>query len=521
MNMRQFLEKKVIVDPERVLLHFEDQEISYTHFNSKVNGVAQGLLDIGVKKGDRVGLMLSNCPEFLYCWFGCNKIGAIMVPINTAFKADETKYILNHSEAGTLIVEYSLWKAIQDIRRECAALERIICLGGQQNTRYMPFSQICQETSGALPDVPIAEDDIASIIYTSGTTGPPKGVIHCHRSYVLAGEAFLKRAPVTAQDRMLVCLPLYHANAQFYSTMGCLAAGASLILLEKFSVSKFWDQTRHYGATQVSIIGAIARILHSQPRSDRDADNPVRVVNSGGMPKDIQEEFERRFGVMVIEGYGLTECPLVCQNPFDGVRKVGSIGLPAKHPDAKITFSEMKVVDENDQEFLVGKTGELIVRSPLMMKGYFKDPDMTKKTVKNDWLHTGDYVYMDEDGYFWFVERKKEIIRRRGENVSPAEVETVINQHPKVEISAVIPVPSELGEDDIKVYVIAKAGKTIAPEEIMRWCDERLAYFKVPQYIEFRKQLPRTETHRIAKHLLKQEKANLTERCFDKETRLQ
>jgi len=156
-----------------------------------------------------------------------------------------------------------------------------------------------------------------------------------------------------------------------------------------------------------------------------------------------------------------------------------------------------------------------------MMKGYFKDPEITRETVKNDWLHTGDYVYMDEDGYFWFVERKKEIIRRRGENVSPAEVETVINQHPKVEISAVIPVPSELGEDDIKAYVIAKAGETIAPEEIMRWCDERLAYFKVPQYIEFRKQLPRTETHRIAKHILKQEKANLTEGCFDKETRLQ
>jgi len=382
----------------------------------------------------------------------------------------------------------------------------VICLGEQSAYDCISFSELCQGAAPDLSEIPVADDDIASIIYTSGTTGLPKGVIHPHRSYVLAGEAFLKRALVGPQDRMLICLPLFHINAQFYSTMGCLMAEASLILLDRFSASRFWEQTRCYKATQFNLIGVIGKILYNQPETERDADNPVRVANSGGMSKDIIEEFEKRFGLMVIEGYGLTECPLVCQNPFDGIRKPGSMGLPAKHPDPKVKFTEMKVVDEDDQELPAGKIGELIVRSPVMMKGYFKDEEKTAQTMRNGWLHTGDYAYMDEDGYFYFVERKKDIIRRRGEMVSPTEVEGVINQHPKVEMSAVIPVPAELGEDDIRAYVVVKGGEELTSEEIINWCRERLAYFKVPEYIEFREELPKTQSEKIAKHLLKQER---------------
>lgn len=519
MNVRQFLEGKVSKNPDKIFLYFQDQEITYKDFNASVNRVANGLLHLGVKKGDRVCLMLPNCPEFLYSWFGCQKIGAVMVPINTAFKGPETKYIVNHSEANTLIVDSPFLEVIQAIRGECASLERVICLGEQPTPGGMLFSELCQVAAPELAEITIADDDMASIVYTSGTTGLPKGVIHTQRSYVLAGEAFLKRAPVTAQDHLLICLPLFHVNAQFYSTMGCLAAEANLILVERFSASRFWEQTRHYGATQFSFVGIIGKILYNRPQTDGDADNPVRIVNSGGMPKDILEGFEKRFGVTVIEGYGLTEFPLVCQNPFDGLRKTGSIGLPSKHPDPKMKFTEMKVVDENAQELPAGKIGELILRGPLMMKGYFKDAEKTAEAIRDGWLHTGDYAYMDEDGYFYFVDRKKDVIRRRGENVSPAEVEGVINQHPKVEASAVIPVPAELGEDDIKAYVELKTGEELAPEEIVRWCQERLAYFKVPRYIEFRRELPKTGTERIAKQLLKQERAVLSEGCFDREAK--
>lgn len=519
MNVREFVEGKVAKNPSKTFLYFQDQEITYGDFNSNINGVANGLLQLGVQKGDRVCLMLPNCPEFLYSWFGLHKTGAIMVPINIAFKGQETRYILNHSEANTVIVDPLFLDVIRSIRGECPDLKRVICLGEQSAPDYLSFSELCQQAASDSPQVAIGDEDIASIIYTSGTTGPPKGVIHPHLSYVLAGEAFLKRAPVTAQDRMLICLPLFHINAQFYSTMGCLAAEASLILLDRFSATRFWDQTRYYRATQFNLIAVMAKMLYNQPKTDHDADNPVRVVNSGGMPKDIIGEFEQRFSVMVIEGYGLTECPLVCQNPFDGLRKAGSIGLPSKHPDPKVKFTEMKIVDEDDQELPAGKIGELVIRSPVLMKGYFKDPEKTAETMGNGWLHTGDYAYRDEDGYFYFVERKKEIIRRRGENVSPTEVEDVINQHPKVETSAVINVPAELGEDDIKAYVVIKVGQELAPEEIISWCQEQLAYFKVPRYLEFRKELPKTESEKIAKHVLKQERANLTEGCFDREAK--
>ncbi len=504
--MREFVEGKVAKNPGKTLLYFQEQEITYGDFNANINRVANGLVRLGVKKGDKVGLMLPNCPEFLYSWFGLNKIGAVMVPINTAFKGPETKYVLNHSEANTLIVDSLLWEVIRGIRGECAYLERVVCLGEQSAHDCISFAELCRGASPDLPEVPVAADDIASIIYTSGTTGSPKGVIQTQRSYILVGEAFLKRAPVGPQDRMLICLPLFHINAQFYSTMGCLAAEASIILLDRFSASKFWEQARYYRATQFNLIGVVGKILYNQPETDRDADNPVRVVNSGGMPRDITEEFEQRFGLMVIEGYGLTECPLVCQNPFDGIRKPGSIGLPAKHPEPEVKFAEMRVVDEDNQELPAGKIGELVVRSPVMMKGYLKDEEKTAQAMKNGWLHTGDYACMDEDGYFYFVERKKDIMRRRGEMVSPTEVEGVINQHPKVEMSAVIPVPAELGEDDIKAYVVVKGGEELTAEEIINWCRERLAYFKVPEYIEFRGELPKTQSEKIAKHLLKQER---------------
>ena len=243
----------------------------------------------------------------------------------------------------------------------------------------------------------------------------------------------------------------------------------------------------------------------NQPESPDDRNHSVEWVNTGGAPKELIGEFERRFGVKIIEGYGLTECPLVCQNPYSGVRKPGSIGLPAKHPNPRVRFAEMKIVDEDGNELPPGRVGEIVVRSPVMMKEYFRDPEKTAATIKDGWLYTGDYGYRDEDGYFYFFERKKEIIRRRGENISPVEVETVINRHPKVLESAVIPVPSELGEDDVKAIVVVKEGERLTADEVIEWCKRDLAYFKVPSFVEFRTHIPKTETGKIARAVLKRE----------------
>jgi len=331
-------------------------------------------------------------------------------------------------------------------------------------------------------------------------------VMHTHRSYVLCGEAMTVRSALSTEDRLMAILPLFHANAQFYSIMGSLAAGASIILIPRFSANRFWRQARRYGATQFNFIGAIGRILAARPAEEFDPGHSIRVANGALVPLDVYQAFTDRFNIYhVIDGYGLTECPGVSQNPIDGIKKVGSMGIPARHPDPSITFTEMKIVDEEDRDLSRGKVGELVLRSPVLMKGYFKEPQKTREAMSGGWFHTGDYCYQDEDGYFFFVDRKKDVIRRKGENISSVEVEMAINAHPKVLESAVIAVPSSLSEDEVKAFVVLKEEQVLQPEELIDWCRDRLADFKVPRYVEYRYSLPKTFSQRVAKYILKQE----------------
>jgi crotonobetaine/carnitine-CoA ligase len=305
---------------------------------------------------------------------------------------------------------------------------------------------------------------------------------------------------------VLTILPLFHANAQYYSTMGALAAGAGLILIRRFSAGAFWEQAVAAGATEFNFIGAIGRILCARPEEEFRAEHRIRTAYGALVSPDVYEVFTRRFKIPnVIDGYGLSEVPRVSQNPIGGVIKMKSMGLPAGHPDPKRTFAEVKIVDEGGRELGPNRTGELIVRSPVMMQGYFKEEEKTRETIRDCWLYTGDYAYRDEEGYLFFVDRKKDVIRRRGENISATEVETVLLSHPKIAEAAVIAVPSELGEDEVLAALVLKEHESLSPEEVIDWCRGRLAEFKMPRFIQFRKHLPSTATGRIAKYLLKEE----------------
>jgi carnitine-CoA ligase len=322
---------------------------------------------------------------------------------------------------------------------------------------------------------------------------------------------------VKPDDRLFTCLPFFHANAQGYSTMGALTAGASLIVVERFSASKFWEQIRDYKATVFNYIGAMLTILSKQPESEKDRDHCVRAAyGTPALDRKFQDYMEKRFGITFVSGYGLTECGLCIIQPLYGLRKEKSMGLPKQIPGAGFV-NEIRIVDDNDEEVPRGTVGEIVIKNPAVMKGYYKDAELTKKTMRSGWLHTGDQGWMDEDGYFYFADRKKDVIRRRGENVSSMEVESVINAHPKVLESAVIGVPSDLYDDDVKAYLILKPGETLDPIEIVQWCKERLAYFKVPRYVEFRAEFPKTPTHRVQKYKLKEEKQDSTKDCFDLE----
>jgi crotonobetaine/carnitine-CoA ligase len=452
--------------------------------------------------------MLSNSPEFLFSWFGLNKIGGIMVPINTAFKVPESLYIVEHCEAKGMIANLEAQSVALSVQEKSLSLRWVALIHKGPQEKSVSLMRLWDESSTSLDDIPLQDQDIASIIYTSGTTGPPKGAMHTHQSYVLCGQAMTVRAGLCSEDRLMVILPFFHANAQFYSTMGSLAVGASLIVTPRFSANQFWHQAKKYGATQFNFIGAIGRILVARPMEEFQSDHRIRVANGGPVPSDVYRALTERFKIPhVIDGYGLTECPCVCQNPINGTIKVGSMGLPARHPDPSIRFTEMKIVDEEGRELPFGKVGELAIRSPVLMKGYFRDQQQTADAIREGWFHTGDFCYRDEEGYFFFVDRKKDIIRRKGENISSVEVEKVVNAHPAVLESAVVAVPSSLSEDEVKVFVVLKEGEDLPPEEMIDWCRERLADFKIPRYLKYKKTLPKTPSQRIAKYLLKQEDA--------------
>ena len=508
MNIREFVESKVEKNPDKPFLYFEDEVVSYEEFNQKINQVANGLLDMGVKKGDRVCLMLPNVPEFLYGWFGLAKIGAVMVPINIAFKENETGYILNHSDAVGVIVDSGHLPIVKEIKKTSQSLKWIACIDPVSEKEDLHlFYQFFEVMPKTIKFLMLKDDDIAQIAYTSGTTGFPKGAVHVHKDFTLTGEAFLLCAGIGPEDRVLTILPLFHANAQYYSTMGVLAAEASLILVRKFTASNFWDQAVYFGATEFNLIGAIGRILCARPESEFRPEHQIRTAYGALVTPDVYEVFTKRFKIPnVIEGYGLTEVPRVSQNPIGGVIKMKSIGLPAKHPDPSMTFSEVKIVSNDGKELGPGEIGEIIVRSPVMMQGYFKDEEKNREAIRNGWFYTGDYGYKDEDGYLFFVDRKKDIIRRKGENISASELETVINANSKVLEAAVIAVPSELGEDEVMACIVLKKNQTMTPEEVIEWCRDRLANFKIPRYVQFRDSLPKTATQRVAKHILKEEK---------------
>jgi crotonobetaine/carnitine-CoA ligase len=513
-NLRELLETQTKKDPNKVFLYFDEQEVTYKDFNENVNRAANAFLSLGVKKEDRVCFFLPNCPEYLYGWLGLAKIGAILVPINTNYKTEETRYILQHSEANTLLVHASLKDVVKKIRLEMPSLKTFLSLGQEKGEAgYLPFEDALWNSSTKLRPTDVGEQDLCEIMYTSGTTGPSKGVMMTHEYWIINGYGYSYPMDVKPGDRLYTCLPLFHANAQGYSTLGALTAGASLILAEKFSATKFWDQIRHYRATVFNFIGAMLTILSKQPESKRDKDHHVRAAyGSPALQKTFQEYMERRFGITFVSGYGLTECGLCIIQPLYGVRKEGSMGLPKQVPGFGFV-NEITIVDDNDLEVPRGTVGEIVIRNPAVTKGYYKDPELTGKVIKDGWLHTGDRAWMDEDGYFFFADRKKDVIRRRGENVSSLEVENVINAHPKVLESAVIGVPSEFQDDEIKAFIMLKPNETIDPLDLIAWCKERLAYFKIPRFIEFRVELPKTPTHRVQKYKLRGE--TKSKDCFD------
>ena len=504
-------------DPGRPFLVFGEQTFSWGRFRDEVDRVAEVLAGFGIGSGDRVATFAENRPEIVALLFAAAKLGAILVPVNPAFGVDEARYVFEH--AGVRLVAASA-EAMEIARAAAWRLEpaaRFLALEAD-DVGDAPSLAALARAAAPVDWNKGRTDDACIILYTSGTTGFPKGVMHAQSSLVVAGEGFVERMRLTSADRVMAILPLFHINALFYSLMGAVAAGASLVLVPRFSASAFWKTAAATGATQVNIIAAVGNILARRPRSEF-VPHAIRKVYGAPVSAEIERVFREEFDVpVVLEGYGMTEIPGVCNNPFPGTgrgeNRVGSMGKAAVHPDPAVSFAELRVVDEDGNDVPDGETGELAVRTPIVMQGYFRDPEATAAAFRNGWFLTGDLVRRDAEGYFWFVARTKDIIRRRGENVSGAELDRVIGAHPDVAEAAAIAVPAPLGEDDILVAVVLKPGVSPDARAIADWCAARLAAHKQPRYVAFVDALPHTPTHRVAKFKLKQD-ASLLARAAD------
>jgi crotonobetaine/carnitine-CoA ligase len=511
-TIAKILDDKANLHKDKIFLFYDDQQTSYGQLNERANIAANAFLHLGLKEGDKVAVLLENCPEFLYVWFGLAKIGVWIVPVNIGLRGEGLAYIINHCDAETLVVSLSCVENINFIRQELKHIKTIIVDAGSGShgleakidvILWSDFFQGSKESPGR----DIKAEDTMMLVYTAGTTGMPKGVLKAQSYSYNTGLSLARLSQAGAIDRFFTTLPLYHINAQNVTTWTAIAADASTVLTKHFSASRFWSEIRKHHITITSFLGAMIPILLKQPGKEDDGRNPLRIGISAGTPPALWRRFEDRFQLKLLEIYGSSEGGGL-QNPNG---KVGSMGRP-------VASYLAKVVDKKDQEVPPFQAGELVfkfVDSTFKMPEYYKMPEATAEKTRGGWLRTGDLAYIDEDGYFYFVDREKDTIRRRGENISSYEVEKVVNSHPDVLESAAVGVPAEMGEDEVKFYVVLKPCRKLAPQKLIEYCEPRMAYFMIPRYVEFLEALPKTTTEKILKKTLKE--MGVSENTWDRE----
>lgn len=471
--MRSFLDRACGARGGAPFLVFRGRTWSYAETGAITDALAAELLALGVAPGDRLALRLPTGPEHLFLWLATAKAGIVSCPLHIDLAPPEVEAALAHLAP-----------------RGFVDASGSIAIGGAEAGRLSELLASRRALLGV--DAPRPEA-IATILTTSGTTGHFKAAMLSHRMAVLTGEGFGHWLRLTADDRLFTCLPLSHVNARFYSTLGAIAVGASLALEERFSASRFWPWVCAAEATQANAIGAMLKILLDRaPTADERAHTLRLIYAAPALGREAHLALERRFRTRLVIGYGLTESTFGFIQPPDDKRNLDAMGMPRRHPDPSVP-AEVRLV-----------AGEVWLRNPATFSGYFDDDAATRETMTADgWLKTGDLATLGVDGTYTFAGRKKLVIRRRGEMISPGEVEAVLEAHPAVLEAGVLGVPSPLGEDDVMAFVVFRQGKGATEDELAAHCAARLAAFKVPSRWRVLDALPRTATQRVAYHLLK------------------
>lgn len=515
-TLQRVLEHQAATNGDKPCLQWtaDGPAYSYAQTNAQVNRLAHGLHQCGIGKGNTVVILMPNCLDFLFAWFALNKLGAIEAPINTAYRGSFLEHQVNICGAETIIVADEYLERVEESIARMPALKRIIVwtrdgkladpLPKIGNCEVLDYASVFSDRTVNPEDV-VQPHEMAAILFTSGTTGLSKGVLMPHAQLYFFSEQTAQLVKLTGEDTYMTGFPLFHGNAQFMTVYPCLIAGARCVLYERFSATEWVDRLHESGATVTNSLGVTLPFVYSQPPTERDNTHKLWRIFAAPTPYDILDQFKRRFGIKeFVEAFGQTEICVPFMVPMGADRPRGSCGvLVDQYFDVRLVNS---VTDADVPE---GEVGELVVRPKadwILNAGYSNMPEKTVEAYRNLWFHTGDGLRRDPEGWYYFIDRVKDALRRRGENISSFEVEAPIRENEAVEDVAVIGVPADMeaGEDEVKACVVLKPGKSLTPEELIAWCEPRMPHFVVPRYIEFVPELPKTPSEKIQKAKLRE-----------------
>ncbi len=505
MNLSQKLTETAVTYPDKQAYIFEDQAVSYKQLDYKVSMFAANLAAEGIQKGDHVALILGNSPEFLIGYYGALRAGAVVIPINPIYTPDEIGYLLHNGDVKAVITLEQALPLVEKMSHQLPEIALVAYAGNGteesviSNAKLKPFTIMTQDYGNALPERSIHEDDLAVILYTSGTTGKPKGAMLTHKNLFSNASDTGSYLQISSQDVVITTLPMFHVFCMTVSMNAPLISGGTILILPKFSPQEVFRVAEKYKATIFAGVPTMYNFLYQYPDGRAEYFKNIRICISGGssLPVALLHRFEEKFNVRISEGYGLSEAsPVTCFNPLDRPRKAGSIGM-------NITNVENKVVDEFGEELPAGEVGELAVKGPNVMKGYYKMPEDTAVSIKEGWLYTGDLARMDEEGYFYIVDRKKDMVIVGGYNVYPREVEEVLYQHPDIVEAAVVGIPDPNFGEAVQAFVVPS--KSMTEEEVTNYCREHLAKYKCPTVVEFIEELPKNTTGKILRKALRKQ----------------
>lgn len=496
-TITQLLRHQSRQHPDHVVCRWGDERITYGELDRRVDHMACELRQAGLGPGDRVPLMLPQHPDHIVVFLGLLRLGAIVVPVNTQLRGDSLRYILQHSEPSAIIADARHAEAlVPQLDPQWHVFWRLSD-GGPKPAGGSELPCIHRdpgESAGAWPD-PADPEATVAICYTSGTTGPPKGVLVSDRMGRCAAESSAVLSGMQDGDVALFWDPLYHLFGIEVLILA-LSRRITLAMVERFSASNFWTWAKAAGATHMHYVGGVIQLLLKQPSSPQDREHSVRIAWGGGCPVEAWQAFEERFGLRVHDSFGMTETAALNLVNTEGA--VGSVGKP-------LPSFQARLVNEAGEECASGELGELLIRGNrpgVITRGYYNNPEATAALFRSGWLRTGDLLRREADGNFYFHSRKKDSVRRRGENISAWEVERVVNRHPKIVDSALLAVRNEFDDEDLKIVLQVVPGETLCPDEFIAWCRERMPKFHVPRFVSFIDSFPRTPTHRIQKFVL-------------------